>query len=71
MEWKYYKVCRVRCLRCGDVLEHENESKDDLHNWALWCSCKKVMLDPSALFYRIVGDPAMYEDLSEEWSDKA
>ena len=64
---QYYKVCRVKCLHCGDVLEHINRTKQDNYNRALWCACKKVMLDPSASFYRIGGNPEDYEDLSEIW----
>lgn len=67
MQHKYYKTCRVRCKFCGDVLEHENKTKQDDCNDALSCSCKKTVLDPSASFYRIVENPDDYEDLSEEW----
>ena len=67
MEIKYFKVCRVRCKLCDDVLEHINTSKEDNHNNVLWCSCKKTMLDPSATFYRVIGNPEEYEDLSEPW----
>lgn len=68
METTYYKVCRVRCLRCGNVLEYENRSKTD---WGpmMTCSCGRVTLDPVAMMYRIVGNPANYEDLSEEWPE--
>ena len=69
MELKYYRVCRAKCLSCGDVLEHVNRSKQDGSSDALVCTCKKVLLDPAACFYRIVGDPEQYEDLSEEWED--
>lgn len=67
---KYYKTCRVRCLRCGDVLEHINRAKIDNHFRILWCSCGKVGLDPAAVGYRIVGDPVDYEDFSEEWTEE-
>lgn len=69
MEIKYYRVCRVRCKCCGDVLEHINHTKDDNCHSILHCSCGKVSLDPAALMYRILGDPADYEDLSEEWKE--
>ena len=68
MEIKYYKVCRVQCKLCGDVLEHANETKQERSS-AIVCMCNKVTLDPSALFYRVVGDPNHYEDLSEEWKN--
>jgi len=31
------------------------------------CRCGKVALDPSAALYRILGDPADWEDQSVEW----
>ena len=68
MEFKYYKVCRVRCKRCGDVLEHVNRSKNELST-LMTCSCGKVALDPSPLFHRILGNDEDYEDLSEEWKE--
>lgn len=72
MEIKYFKVCRVRCKICGDVLEHVNRSKRDNGAGMMWCTCGKIGLDPSACFYRIVGNgisegsfEASFEDLSE------
>lgn len=67
MTVKHFKVCRARCLLCGDVLEHVNETKQDNHNRVLWCSCGKTMLDPAATLYRIGGVVGQFEDLSEEW----
>ena len=64
----YFKVCRVRCKCCGDVLEYENQSKKEQGTPApLYCSCGKVALDPSATMYRILGSPNDYEDTSEPW----
>lgn len=68
MKTKYFKVCRVRCKRCGTVLEYVNRSRQDNGlGSALMCSCGKVGLDPSACLYRILGDRENYEDLSEPW----
>ena len=64
---KCYKICRVKCQQCEDVLEHVNRTKTDSHFRILWCSCGKVGLDPAAVGYRILGDPSDYEDISEEW----
>lgn len=69
MKLKYYKVCRVRCKRCGDVLEHVNQSKEDNYPRVLFCSCGQVGLDPSASLYRIQGEPGSFDDLSEEWEE--
>ena len=70
---KYFKICRVRCLRCGDVLEYENKNKEDNPPFVLQCSCMRVALDPSATLYRILaippGTPEDYEDLSEPWEE--
>jgi len=67
MERKYYKICRVKCRRCGNILEHRNRTKADNHFHILRCSCGKVGLDSAAIGYRIVGNPSDYEDFSEEW----
>lgn len=63
---KYYRICRVKCRWCGDLLEHINQAKADSHFRIRWCRCGKVGLDPAAVGYRIMGEPAAYEDLSEE-----
>lgn len=65
----YYRVCRVRCNCCGDVLEHVNHSKEIISHPMMTCSCGKVQLDPAVLMYRVVGEPADYEDLSEPWEE--
>lgn len=67
---KLFIICRIRCLRCGDVLEQNNAAKTDRYGKMLWCGCGRVGLDPAAVGYRIVGDPNDYVDLSEEWPDE-
>jgi len=68
---KYYKICRVRCQCCEDVLEYINQSKTDRGPGApMYCSCKRVGLDPSASLFRILGNAEDFEDLSEEWDDE-
>lgn len=68
MSIKYFKVCRVKCLECGAVLEHVNHTKEDNCGHMMYCQCGKVGLDPSTSLYRIVTAPgAQFEDLSEEW----
>lgn len=62
-----YRICRVRCKCCGDILEYINKSKNDNFDGMLVCSCGKVSLDPSAVMYRVIGSPSDYEDLSEKW----
>ena len=68
MEIKYYKICRVKCKCCGDVLEHINQTKDE-RNSLFYCHCGKVGLDPSPVMYRIIGAEEDFEDLSEEWKN--
>lgn len=64
----YYRVCRVRCRGCGDILEYRNKTKaDNGPARALMCRCGTTGLDPSASLYRIMGND--FEDLSEEWED--
>lgn len=71
MNVKYFRLCRVRCKLCGAVMEYRNRSKQDRGpGRPMMCSCGKVGLDPSACFYRVLGEPEHYEDLSEEWSEK-
>ena len=65
----YYRVCRVRCKCCGDVLEQVNITKDDNSSGLIRCSCGKVALDPSPIMYRIIGASVDYEDLSEKWDE--
>ena len=69
-EIKYYRVCRVKCKRCGDVLEHVNRTKEPQSHRMLTCTCGKVQLDPHVCAYRINGYPEDYEDLSEEWESE-
>lgn len=69
-ELKYFKICRVKCDCCGDVLEYVNETKESNSPTVLYCSCKKVGLDPSATMYRILGNEEDYTDLSVEWGDE-
>lgn len=67
MELTYYRVCRVRCKHCGEVLEHTFHTKEMNSCRMRWCGCGKTALDPHPVAYRILGDD--YEDLSEKWSD--
>ena len=67
MSLTYYRVCRVKCKRCGDVLEHINHTKEFNSHRMMYCSCGKVALDPAVTMFRILGEPSDYEDLSEEW----
>ena len=68
---KYYRVNRVRCKRCGGELEHVNQTKEESSARVMYCSCGAVGLDPSASMYRILGNRADYEDMSEEWDESA
>lgn len=59
---KQYKICRVRCKRCGDVLEHDNATRTEK---MLRCQCGAVGLDPDALAPRIIAESrGAFEDLS-------
>ena len=66
----HYRVCRVKCNCCGDVLEHVNRTKEPQSHRMMTCSCGKVQLDPHIFTYRIIGFPEDYEDLSEVWPEK-
>ena len=70
MELKYFKICRVKCNCCGDVLEYVNQSKQDNGlRIMMICRCGRVGLDPAALAYRVIGADEDLEDLSEEWKN--
>lgn len=66
---KYYKICRVRCLRCGSLLEHINRTKTENSISTMWFRCGRVGLDSAAAGYRILGKPEDYADMSEEWPE--
>ena len=68
---KYYRVCRVRCKRCGDVLEHVNQTKGESSTRVMYCSCGSVGLDPAAVMYRVLGSRSDFEDLSEAWDENS
>ena len=68
MEMKYYKANRIRCTKCGDILEYIHKDKDSNPGYVLRCKCGVVALDPSACMYRILyQEDGDFEDLSEEW----
>lgn len=70
MDLTYMRVCRVRCCRCGSILEYQNQSKNDCGpSQGMVCGCGSIGLAPAALMHRIlVFDKGVeYEDLSEVW----
>lgn len=70
MELQYYRICRLRCRRCGSTIEWKNRSKDDRGpGYPMYCQCGKVAIDPSAVAYRILGSDEDFEDLSEKWEE--
>lgn len=48
---------------------YENRTKEDFSGGLRFCSCGKVGLDPSPYMFRILGEPADYEDMSVAWPD--
>lgn len=71
MDLKFYKVCRVKCKHCGDVLEYVNQSKEDNGpRLMMVCKCGRIGLDAAALAYRVMGADEDFEDLSEEWTEE-
>ena len=67
-EATFYRVCRIRCKCCGDVLERTFQTKEMKSYDMQWCQCGKVALDPHVVAYRVIGYPEDYEDLSEKWN---
>lgn len=45
---------RIKCKECGDIIE------GDLHGTLISCECKKVSVDQTKYYYRILGDPQKY-----------
>lgn len=68
-ELTYYRVNRIRCKRCGDVLEHVHLTKEIKRHAMLTCSCGAVQLDPHVIAPRVFGALEDIEDLSEVWRD--
>lgn len=66
----HYRVCRLKCNCCGDVLAHINRTKEPQSYRLLTCSCGKVQLVTHIFAYHIIGFPEDYEDLSEKWPEK-
>jgi len=52
-------VNKVRCNKCGDVIESETR-----HDFK-WCKCKSVAVDGGHDYLKRVGVPGSWEDLSE------
>ena len=71
MDFAYFKICRVRCLRCGTVLMHVNRSKQDSSARVMWCRCGSVGLDPAPLGYRVRSTEGfgIVEDTSKLWRE--
>ena len=65
----FYKNNRIKCLKCEDILEYEHKSKDSNPHTTMICKCKAVGLDPSAYYFRRMGNLEDYEDLSEVWEE--
>ena len=71
MDLKYFRICRVRCNNCNQILEWHAHSKSDCAPGMLVCNCRKIGLSPAASLYRIAAlDPnASWEDLSIPWDE--
>lgn len=52
-------VNKVRCNKCGDVIESETR-----HDFK-WCKCKSMAVDGGHDYLKRVGVPGSWEDLSE------
>lgn len=52
-------VNKVRCNKCGDVIESETR-----HDFK-WCKCKSVAVDGGHDYLKRVSVPGSWEDLSE------
>lgn len=66
---RYYRINRIRCKRCGDILEHVHQTKEIKRHAMMSCSCGAVQLDPHVLAPRVFGVLEDIEDLSEVWHD--
>ena len=60
---KGYKIFRVRCLRCGDVVEWEPKKGKSC---MCTCNCLELTLDAWEQGYTIFADEGEYEDLTEK-----
>lgn len=71
MDLKYFRICRVRCNSCGQILEWHAHSKTDCALGMLVCDCRKIGLSPAASLYRIAAleKDAVWEDLADPWDE--
>jgi hypothetical protein len=62
------RICRVKCNRCGDVLEYEHKCKTETPHVLLTCTCRTITIDPAPMSARILykneGD---FTELHEYW----
>lgn len=68
-ELTYYRVNRIRCKWCSEVLEHVHQTKEIKRHALMSCSCGAVQLDPHVIAPRVFGALEDIEDLSEVWHD--
>lgn len=50
---------RIKCLKCGDVIESKS-----VHDFR-WCSCHSCAVDGGRQYLRRIGEPTVWEDMSE------
>lgn len=64
------RICRVKCNRCGDMLEYRHKTKTESPHVLLTCRCKTVTIDPVPMALRILyknaGD---FTELHEYWEE--
>ena len=66
---KHIRICRVRCRRCGDLLEYIHKSKTETPHMLLVCTCKAIIVDPDPISTRVIGNDEDYEELHDYWDD--
>lgn len=62
------RVCRVKCNRCGDILEYKHKSKWETPHVLLMCRCKAITIDPAPMSMRILfQNESDFTALHEYW----
>lgn len=65
---KTIRVCRVKCNRCGCVIEYEHKSKTETPHVLLTCTCKSITVDPAPMSTRILcKSEDDFTELHEYW----
>jgi hypothetical protein len=56
----FYVPNRAKCAHCGSIIESKSQ-----HDF-VYCSCKRIAVDGGLMYYRRVGYPEDFAEMTEE-----